>query len=239
MTQLQWIEPHSPPNTFPSVHSALIEPNGLLAAGGDLHPERLIYAYKHGIFPWYSEGEPILWWSPDPRAIIIPGNINISRSLKKTLRRKTFHVTMDTAFAAVIDACAQPRHYGPGTWLTPPLRQALSQLHELGHAHSVECWHEDNLVGGLYGLCFGKVFFGESMFSKQSDASKVAFVHLAWQLKQWQFALIDCQVESAHLISLGATNVDRKDFIDLLSKWGHTNEHQGKWQFDNEGLNDV
>lgn len=233
MSGIFWIPPGSAAASFPDVRFALREPNGLLAAGGDLNPERLIYAYKHGIFPWYSEGEPILWWSPDPRAVIAPDQVYISRSLRKTLKRQIYHVTLDTAFRRVIDACAQPRHYGPGTWLTPPLRDALTELHHQGYAHSVECWLDDNLVGGLYGLAFGKVFFGESMFSTQSDASKVAFVHLCWQLARWDFALIDCQVESPHMKSLGAVPLARKDFIELLDKYSHTNAHQGKWEFDN------
>jgi len=234
MSDIFWLEPNNPVDQFPNVELALIEPNGLLAAGGDLQPERLINAYKQGIFPWYSEGEPILWWSPDPRSILIPHDIKVSRSLKKTLNRNIFNVTLDCAFADVINACAQPRHYGPGTWLTEPLRASLCQLHELGYAHSVECWFENELVGGLYGLAFGKVFFGESMFSTKSDASKVALVYLARQLARWNFALIDCQVKSNHLTSLGAVDIRRKDFIDLVSKWGHTNEHHGKWCIDNE-----
>ena len=234
MTQICWLSPTSPPRAFPDVKQALTEPNGLLAAGGDLSSERLIYAYTHGIFPWYSDNEPILWWAPDPRAVLYLNQFRISRSLKKTLNRKTFTVTLDTAFRDVINACAEPRNYGPGTWLTHPLRDALCQLHALGFAHSVECWNDGDLVGGLYGMAFGKVFFGESMFSKQTDASKVALTHLVWQLKRWGFVLIDCQVESSHLTSLGATNIAREDFVELLNKWSHTREHQGKWQFDNE-----
>lgn len=234
MIRLFWLSPYDRPDAFPDVELALADPNGLLAAGGDLSPERLIYAYSHGIFPWYNENEPILWWSPNPRAVLFPSQIKISRSLKKTLKRKVFDVTVDTAFSEVVDACAKPRNYGPGTWLTPELKEALCDLHRLGHAHSVECWADDKLVGGLYGLCFGKVFFGESMFSHQSDASKVALVHLAWQLQRWNFALIDCQIASSHLTSLGAVDIPRKEFVDLLNKWGQTREHQGKWQFDKE-----
>ncbi len=234
MKQIFWLEPTSPVTAFPDVELALDEPNGLLAAGGDLSPERLIAAYRRGIFPWYSEGEPILWWSPNPRSIIFPSELRISRSLKKVLKRGLFHVTLDSAFSEVLHACAQPRDCGPGTWLTSPLQESLQHLHRLGHAHSVECWLEDELVGGLYGLAFGKVFFGESMFSTRSNASKVALAHLCQQLRRWNFALIDCQVKSSHLTSLGAIDITRKEFIDLVNKWSHTNIHQGKWFFENE-----
>lgn len=236
MTHIHWLPTACPPDAFPEVSQALSEPNGLLAAGGDLSTERLIYAYTHGIFPWYSDHEPILWWSPNPRAVLYPSQLKISRSLKKVLNRKVFNITLDSAFRDVLNACAEPRHYGPGTWLTVPLREALCRLHAEGIAHSVECWIDGRLVGGLYGLAFGKVFFGESMFSKHTNASKVALVHLVWQLKRWNFALIDCQVESAHLSSLGATNISREDFVELLNKYSHTKEHQGKWQFDNEDI---
>ncbi len=234
MSQIFWLEPTSPVTAFPDVELALTEPNGLLAAGGDVSPERLIAAYQRGIFPWYSEGEPILWWSPNPRSIIYPRELNISRSLKKVLKRGLFHVTLDNAFSEVLHACARPRDGAPGTWLTPPLQESLQRLHQLGHAHSVECWSEGELVGGLYGLAFGKVFFGESMFSTRSNASKVALVRLCQQLSRWNFALIDCQVKSDHLTSLGAMDITRKEFIDLVNKWSHTTTHQGKWYFENE-----
>lgn len=201
---------------FPDPALALTDPDGLLAIGGDLAPARLITAYRFGIFPWYSEGQPILWWSPNPRSILTPDSLHISRSLQKRLRRQTFQVTFDQAFANVIQACAQPRPDQPGTWITPAMQQAYIELNRLGYAHSIEAWHEGELVGGLYGIALGRAFFGESMFSRRTDASKVAFVHLAQQLSDWGFELIDCQVASEHLQSLGAHCIDRTDFLQRL-----------------------
>ena len=227
---IYWLHPQSDSAAFPSIELALTEPNGLLAAGGDLSCERLLAAYRQGIFPWYSCDQPILWWSPDPRAVLFPDALKISRSLHKTLNRRRFDVTLDTAFAAVITACAEPRHAGAGTWITAPLRQSYIELHQQGHAHSVESWYNGRLVGGLYGLALGNVFFGESMFSRATDASKVAFVHLVWQLKRWGFILIDCQVASAHLASLGATTITRRDFKAILEVACNAPRAPGPWQ---------
>lgn len=215
---------------FPAVETALKEPNGLLAAGGDLSPQRLIEAYRHGIFPWYEEGQPVLWWSPDPRMVIVPCELHISASLRRLLRNHQYNVTMDTGFSEVIDACSQSRQNSDGTWITPELKQAYIRLHELGIAHSVEVWEESNLVGGLYGLAFGQLFFGESMFSRQANTSKLALVYLVKQLEKWDFQLIDCQVSSNHLKSLGARDIRRSEFLNYLSKYFGQNVRHEKWQ---------
>jgi len=224
-----WLDPHNPEQNFPALEQALQEPNGLLAAGGDLSSQRLLSAYQQGIFPWYSEGEPIMWWSPDPRSVIFPHQLKISRSLKKTLNKAIFTVTFDTAFADVINACAAPRKDEDGTWISADMTLAYSKLHELGHAHSVEVWQNKKLVGGLYGIAVGKVFFGESMFHRQTDASKVGFVRLIQQLAQWGFQLIDCQIPSQHLDSLGACLISRREFASLLKQHSH-HTIAGKWQ---------
>ncbi len=202
---------------FPPLEAALREPNGLLAAGGDLSPERLIAAYRHGCFPWYAPGQPILWWSPDPRTVLFPDELHVSRSLAKVLRQQRFEVSFDRDFAAVIAACAAPRSYANGTWITDEMRGAYEQLHQLGHAHSVEVWQDGELVGGLYGLAFGRLFFGESMFSRRDNASKVGFVTLVRQLQDWGFVMIDCQMPTAHLASLGARSIPRSEFARWLS----------------------
>lgn len=214
MTQIPWLD--SEEIWFPSPDSALDTPNGLLAAGGDLRSERLIEAYCQGIFPWYEEGQPILWWTPSPRAVLLPGELHISRSLRKTLRKAPFRITADTHFREVIDACSEAREYTEGTWITAEMKEAYCELHRLGVAHCVEAWQGEQLVGGLYGIALDKVFFGESMFSRVTDASKVAFVHLVGQLEQWGFQLIDCQVSSEHLNSLGAREIPRHQFQQLL-----------------------
>ncbi len=216
---LRWLDPYDPEAPFPDVESALQEPDGLLAIGGDLSPRRLIRAYRQGIFPWYSDDQPILWWSPDPRSILYPQNLKISRSLRKTLNKDLYSVTADKAFRRVIEYCAAPRRSGGGTWLTAEMVEAYCHLHDLGLAHSVESWYQGELVGGLYGLALGKVFFGESMFSQRDDASKVAFVRLVEHLRQRDYALIDCQVASAHLESLGACAIPRREFIDSLNRY--------------------
>lgn len=228
-----WLDPESDPAQFPDPSYALEEPNGLLAVGGDLSPARLLNAYRQGIFPWYSDDQPILWWSPNPRAVLFPNEFKIARSLRKTLRKHPFRVTLDTAFAAVIDACSEPRSHDAGTWITEEMKQAYVQLHRIGFAHSVECWEDEELVGGLYGVSMGKVFFGESMFSRRTDASKVGFAHLVEQLKNWGFGLIDCQVHSGHLASLGAEDIPRDEFLGLLDIWCEPIEaHQEHWQLD-------
>ncbi len=232
MTGPFWINNDDPSLAFPPVDLALDDPNGLLAVGGDLSPRRLINAYRHGIFPWYNDDQPILWWSPNPRAVLFPDQVHISRSLKKQINKSSFNITFDQSFEAVLMACAAPRRDGPGTWITTAMHEAYLTLHKMGIAHSVEAWQGDKLVGGLYGLAIGGVFFGESMFSHVTNASKIAFVYLAKQLQQWQFALIDCQVESEHLRSLGAIEIERKSFIDVLKRHIDQNDKQGPWHFD-------
>jgi leucyl/phenylalanyl-tRNA--protein transferase len=211
-----WLDPDDPELWFPNVELAMQEPDGLLAIGGDLSGDRLLLAYRSGIFPWYGPGQPILWWSPDPRLVLFPERLKVSRSLAKTIRKAAFRVTFDAAFDAVINACAEPRPGQAGTWITPEMRSAYCDLHAEGYAHSVECWQEGKLVGGLYGIAIGRIFFGESMFARCTDASKVAFVGLVRQLQRWDFPLIDCQVYTAHLASLGAEMMPRRAFIRTL-----------------------
>lgn len=214
-----WLEPEDNSYNFPHPDNALTDPDGLLAIGGDLSPERIVMAYLNGIFPWYSPGQPILWWSPNPRAVLFPEKLHISKSLKKIIRKKTFTTTINQAFEQVIYACAQtPRKEQDGTWITDDMQQAYLYLHKLGIAHSAECWQNGQLVGGLYGIALGKVFFGESMFSRQSNASKVAFVHLLDELKKSNYALIDCQVTTDHLLSLGAEEIPRSQFLKLIEQ---------------------
>ncbi|MCG6969671.1 MAG: leucyl/phenylalanyl-tRNA--protein transferase [Gammaproteobacteria bacterium] len=229
-----WIDPNDTTYRFPDVSLALNEPDGLLAIGGSLNPQRLVSAYRHGIFPWYNEDQPILWWSPDPRAVLFPRKLHVSRSLRKTLSKNPFVVTMDKAFSQVINACSAPRPTQQGTWISPEMKAAYLKMHALGHAHSVECWQDHELVGGLYGLAFGKVFFGESMFSRVTDASKVAFVHFVQQLQSWGFLMIDCQVESEHLISLGAELIPRAQFVHMLENLCYLPADSSLWQFQNE-----
>ncbi len=227
-----WIQPGDTSLTFPDAGLALREPDGLLAIGGDLEPDRLLSAYRQGIFPWYSADQPILWWSPDPRTVVFPDRIKISKSLRKTLRQGRFSVTLDRSFEAVLSACAAPRRSGSGTWITPTMAAAYIRLHKLGFAHSVECWQDQQLVGGLYGVALGRVFFGESMFSRVSDSSKVAFAQLARQLHAWDFALIDCQVYSSHLASLGALTIARSEFVNHLDRHCDRSDLQGPWSLD-------
>lgn len=227
-----WLDARPPDAPFPPVELALREPNGLLAVGGDLSPQRLLRAYRQGIFPWYNAGQPILWWSPDPRLVLFPADLRISRSLRKTLRRGAFRVTLDADFEAVVAACAAPRADGQGTWITRDIAAAYARLHALGHAHSVEVWQQDRLVGGLYGVALGRVFFGESMFTRISDASKVAFVHLVGQLERWGYELIDCQVYTGHLASLGATLIPRAAFNARLDRLADAAGHDGRWVLD-------
>ena len=218
------------PNTpFPDVSLAEKEPDGLLAVGGDLTPQRLIQAYQLGIFPWFTEGEPILWWSPDPRTVLYPEKIRISRSLRKTLRKKVYRVSFDHNFDDVIQGCAAPRDDSPGTWLVPEMIEAYHQQHQLGLAHSVEVWKNDQLVGGLYGMAIGGVFFGESMFSRARDSSKVALVYLSKQLQEWGFKMIDCQVYTRHLASLGAEEIPRQLFCRDLHSWTRLEGRIGSW----------
>jgi leucyl/phenylalanyl-tRNA--protein transferase len=198
---------------FPPVDLALRDPNGLLAAGGDLSPSRLIDAYGKGIFPWFNEDDPVLWWSPDPRMVLPLDEVRVARSLRRTIRARKFRVTADTAFTGVMAGCAEPRRDQQGTWITDDMTRAYERLFDLGYAHSVEAWIGDELTGGLYGVALGRMFFGESMFSRRSDASKVALVLLARQLARWRFQLIDCQMSTGHLASLGAREIDRAAFV--------------------------
>jgi leucyl/phenylalanyl-tRNA--protein transferase len=203
---------------FPPVDAALREPNGLLAAGADLSPHRLIDAYRRGIFPWFGDEDPLLWWSPDPRMVLFVDELRVSRSLRKTIRSGRFEVTADRAFSAVMSGCAAPRRQQEGTWITTEMRAAYARLAAMGYAHSVESWVEGELVGGLYGVAIGRVFFGESMFARVTDASKVAFVQLVQQLRYWGFRLIDCQMPTAHLASLGAREIPRPDFLAEVNR---------------------
>ncbi|HEU4655665.1 MAG TPA: leucyl/phenylalanyl-tRNA--protein transferase, partial [Steroidobacteraceae bacterium] len=205
------------PEAFPPVEAALREPDGLLAAGGDLSTARLLAAYRRGIFPWYSHGQPILWWSPDPRAVLVPQEMKVSRSLAKTIRNRGFETRIDTAFRDVIRACGSSELRPGGTWLSPEMRAAYFQLHRLGHAHCVETWLEGELVGGLYGVAIGAMFFGESMFSTERDASKVALKRLCDELIARDIKLIDCQMATPHLLSLGAQLIPRHEFIRRLA----------------------
>ncbi|HEX6549199.1 MAG TPA: leucyl/phenylalanyl-tRNA--protein transferase, partial [Gammaproteobacteria bacterium] len=226
------MRPGDPPDAFPDPRTALREPDGLLAAGGDLSPARLLYAYRRGIFPWYSAGQPILWWCPNPRAVLYPQAVHISRSLRKSLRRRDYEVSLDHAFPDVMHACAMARSNQPdaGTWITDEMQAAYIELHRLGHAHSIEVWMNSRLVGGLYGVAVGKIFFGESMFSHRTDASKIALVWLAMQLESWGFELIDCQIASTHLQSLGSVSIPRDEFLALLDRHAATDSRIGTWQ---------
>lgn len=218
---------------FPPVSLALAEPNGLLAAGGDLSPQRLLAAYRQGIFPWYSAGEPILWWSPDPRMVLFPSELRITRSLAKTLSNADYEVRLDTDFAAVIAACATtPRPGQSGTWITAEMQAAYNRLHALGHAHSVETWQRGRLIGGLYGVAIGRVFCGESMFSHASDASKIALAHLCRFLTARGFGIIDCQMYTAHLASLGARSIPRAEYLAHLAALTAGGERPGRWPAD-------
>lgn len=221
MTQIPWLEEEL---WFPPVDEILDDPAGLLAAGGDLSPQRLLHAYQKGIFPWFEDGQPILWWSPSPRTVVFPDKLHISRSLKKALRQQRYDITCNQDFEGVIRACSESRAHLEGTWITEDMIDAYLRLHHLGHAHSIEAWQAipasegggHTLVGGLYGIGIGRIFFGESMFSYASDASKMAFAHLAKQLQQWDFAAIDCQMPSDHLFTLGAEEIDSAQWQELL-----------------------
>ena len=212
---IPWLGPDDP---FPPVESASRDPDGLLAAGGELSSSRLMAAYARGIFPWFSEHDPVLWWSPDPRAVLWVQDLHVSRSLRRVLRSAEYRVTADTAFLSVVHACAAPRDADGGTWITNAMAVAYGRLASLGYAHSVEVWSEDSLVGGLYGVALGRMFYGESMFSRRADASKVALVYLARQLEAWGFELIDCQVASPHLASLGARTIPRAAFQQAIDR---------------------
>ena len=223
---IPWLENDAP---FPPVRRALREPNGLLAAGGDLSPGRLLEGYRHGIFPWFSEGDPVLWWSPDPRMVLFPSDLKISRSLGKTLRNRSYEVRFDSAFREVIESCAAPRKNTSGTWISEVMIDAYLELHRLGHAHSVETWIDGELAGGLYGVALGGVFFGESMFSHERDASKIALAALVARLTSDGFGLIDCQMHTRHLESLGAREIPRAKFSSLLEELIQSPRLPGSW----------
>jgi leucyl/phenylalanyl-tRNA--protein transferase len=212
---IPWLENDS---SFPPLQAALRNPNGLLAAGADLSPPRLLGAYRQGIFPWYGEGDPILWWSPDPRMVLVPAELKISRSLAKTLRNRPYEIRFDTAFDSVMSGCAQARADQAGTWITGEMCEAYNRLHRLGHAHSVETWIDGRLAGGLYGVAIGAVFFGESMFAEVRDASKIALAALARRCTEQRIRLIDCQMHTRHLASLGARDIPRRRFSRLLAE---------------------
>ena len=219
---------------FPPVTLALRKPNGLLASGGNLTPERLIDAYRNGIFPWFNKGEPILWWSPDPRMVLFPCEFKMSRTLRKTLRKRAYEIRTDSAFLQVMRACAAPRLGQSGTWINDEMITAYGKLHEMGVAHSVETWIDGNLAGGLYGISLGRMFYGESMFSLVPDASKIALAHLAAQLCQWKFGMIDCQMNTPHLASLGAREIPRVEFILNLQELVNYPASMTKWQFNSD-----
>jgi len=225
---IPWLRPESP---FPPIETALAEPNGLLAAGGDLTPERLLDAYRQGIFPWYSGDQPVLWWTPDPRMVLFVGEFRVARSLRRRVLQQPFEIRADTAFRAVIEACAvAPRRGQAGTWITPAVIDAYTALHRRGHAHSVEAWHEGRLAGGLYGVAIGRMFYGESMFTHHPDASKIALVHLMAMLRARGFPLVDCQQETAHLASFGARPIPRMEFAELVAALIHSAAPESPWE---------
>ncbi len=226
---LRWLKQDEP---FPPVETALAEPNGLLCAGLDLSPERILDAYRHGIFPWFNPGEPVLWWSPDPRMVLVPGEVKVARSLGQRMRRGGHEIRVDSCFREVMLACAAPREGQSGTWISRPMLDAYTRLHELGYAHSVETWMDGELAGGLYGMAIGRMFYGESMFSRRTDASKLALVHLCRQLDAWGFGLIDCQMETAHLASMGARPIPRQDFIREMKRLLELASVPVPWRFE-------
>jgi leucyl/phenylalanyl-tRNA--protein transferase len=223
-----------PTDHFPPVDRALSEPNGLLAAGGGLSVSRLIEAYASGIFPWFSEGDPVLWWCPDPRMVLPTDAVHISKSLRRRLRRHDYDITFDRAFSDVLHACARPRRHETGTWLVPAMMRAYQRLFDAGAAHSVEIWIDGELAGGLYGVALGRMFYGESMFTRVTDASKMAIALLAAQLSRWQFPWIDCQMRTEHLASLGARDVPRRDFVRTVQTLVRRSPVPGPWRADED-----
>jgi leucyl/phenylalanyl-tRNA--protein transferase len=216
--RIAWLSDTDPPDAFPPVANALTDPEGLLAAGGDLSRDRLLAAYVRGIFPWYDEGQPVLWWSPDPRCVLWPDQLHISRRLRQQLKNSAAEIRFNTAFASVVEQCAGKRRSQQGTWITQDMKAAYQGLHNEGWAHSIEVWADDELIGGLYGLCIGRVFFGESMFSAAANASKMAMIGLTRHMLANDLRLLDCQVVSPHLLTLGATTIPRREFTSLLAK---------------------
>jgi leucyl/phenylalanyl-tRNA--protein transferase len=233
---IPWLNTTDP---FPPVRFALTEPNGLLAAGADLSPARLLDAYARGIFPWFSEGDPLLWWSPDPRMVLYLDELRVSRSLGRVLRSGRYTVTFDRAFEAVMLGCAGPRRDDAGTWITGGMVEAYSALARLGHAHSIEAWSDGELAGGLYGVAIGRMFFGESMFARRTDASKVALAHLVRQLRRWQFRFIDCQMSTAHLASLGAREIPRARFAADVARLVRADPPPTPWAPDADLIGDL
>jgi len=231
---IPWLESSDP---FPPPEQALSEPAGLLAAGADLAPARLLTAYRNGIFPWYSAGQPVLWWSPDPRMVLFPAEFRMPRSLMKRLRRRDYEIRVDTAFEGVMRACAAPRGDGTGTWITPDMIAAYCELHRLGHAHSVETWIDGKLAGALYGIALGRMFYGESMFTSVPDASKIALAHLVRNLETRQFGMIDCQMNTAHLARFGAREIPRREFSRRLAELVNYPQTADAWRFGDEPLN--
>jgi leucyl/phenylalanyl-tRNA---protein transferase len=230
---IPWLDGHEP---FPPVERALRDPNGLLAAGGDLSPQRLLEAYAHGIFPWFSDDDPLLWWSPDPRMVLFLDELHVAKSLRKVIKSRRFTVTFDRAFNDVMAGCAAPRVGEAGTWITREMHAAYALLHRLGFAHSVETWNGDRLVGGLYGVAIGRMFYGESMFASESNASKVAFATLVRQLERWGFEMIDCQMSTDHLASLGAREIPRAEFVSRLARLVRQGEVPVPWRLDGDLL---
>lgn len=220
---------------FPPIQQALTEPNGLLAASDRISSSRLLTAYRRGIFPWYSDQQPVLWWSPDPRMVLFPDEFRMPRSLAKRLRRRDYEIRLDSAFAEVMRECSKPRSEDAGTWITEEMIAAYCELHRLGYAHSVETWIDGKLAGGLYGVSLGRAFYGESMFARVSDASKIAFAHLVRQLSRWQFGLIDCQMNTAHLARFGAREITRAEFSLKLTELVNYPITASAWQFE-DGL---
>lgn len=234
MSAIHWITANDPVDAFPPVHRACIQPDGLLAAGGDLSTKRLLGAYRRGIFPWYEHGQPVLWWSPNPRTIFVPKDVHRSRSLRRDLRRHPVRVSINTAFERVITTCAESRPSQHGTWITPAIKSAYCKLNEEGHAHSIEVWRDEHLLGGLYGIGLGGIFFGESMFSRGTNGSKFAFTFLAQWLEKHKFALIDGQVKSSHLVSLGSIEIPRSEFVALLNQHCDRQIDAKVWQKNDE-----
>ncbi len=230
---IPWLQAGDP---FPPLERALAEPNGLLAAGADLSVPRLVQAYENGIFPWYSDDQPVLWWSPDPRMVLVPSELKIPRSLKKRLARRDYEVRADTAFEEVIRACAAPRPGHDGTWITEEMIAAYTRLHRAGHAHSIETWIGGQLAGGLYGISLGRMYYGESMFTRAPDASKIALVHLVRQLERRGCGLIDCQMKTGHLARFGAREIPRADFIRRLANLVNYPRTVDKWRLDDDLL---
>ena len=234
--RIPWLEPDDP---LPPIASALKRPNGLLAAGGGLSSARLVDAYSRGCFPWFNEGEPVLWWSPDPRMVLLPDELHVSKSLAKHVRQGGFEIRADTAFSEVIAGCAQPRRGQDGTWISPAIVEAYVALHAEGIAHSVETWIDGALAGGLYGLAIGGVFFGESMFARATDASKLAFVHAVGQLRRWGVGLIDCQMSTAHLAGFGAREVPRAVFLHRIAQLVSHPAPRSPWRLDPDLAQEV